>query len=214
MILLPFDTCNAYAKKETLKIIQIEIHSYGILYFSLLRIYRTAKLTYKGLMSKNITIAADPLATRKLTDILEQHEITNARLVSAETSSQADITLTETQNPVRIGKILDMITKGTQKQTELLIGPYVLLANDLTLHSKDKTIRLTEKERDILVYLYNQTTPTGKDELLKAIWGYNTELETHTLETHIYRLRQKIETDPSAPIILITEEDGYRLDKK
>lgn len=76
---------------------------------------------------------------------------------------------------------------------------------------KDK-VRLTEKESTILKYLYrakDQTVP--RDVLLHEVWGYNLQVATHTLETHIYRLRQKIETDPSSAQLLITDGGGYRL---
>ena len=70
---------------------------------------------------------------------------------------------------------------------------------------------LTEKEADILTYLYRAEGKTvDKDTLLREVWGYNAEVATHTLETHIYRLRQKIDLDPSHPLI-ICDEGGYRL---
>lgn len=73
-------------------------------------------------------------------------------------------------------------------------------------------VRLTDKETSILKYLYRQGPKTiSRDILLKEVWGYNNRVTTHTLETHIYRLRQKIERDPSHARLLVTEEGGYRL---
>ena len=73
-------------------------------------------------------------------------------------------------------------------------------------------IRLTEKETAILKYLFRAgDNVIGRDELLNEVWGYNSGVTTHTLETHVYRLRQKIERDPSNAAILVTETGGYRL---
>ncbi len=73
-------------------------------------------------------------------------------------------------------------------------------------------VRLTDKETSILKYLYRQGPKTiSREILLKEVWGYNNRVTTHTLETHIYRLRQKIERDPSNARLLVTEDGGYRL---
>ena len=73
-------------------------------------------------------------------------------------------------------------------------------------------MRLTEKETAILKYLYRAgEKAVTRDILLNEVWGYNAGVTTHTLETHIYRLRQKIERDPAAASILVTESGGYRL---
>ncbi|MDP3175421.1 MAG: response regulator transcription factor [Phenylobacterium sp.] len=75
-----------------------------------------------------------------------------------------------------------------------------------------KKIRLTEKETNILKYLYRAgEKPVSREELLAEVWGYNAGVTTHTLETHVYRLRQKIEPDPSNARLLLTEAGGYRL---
>ena len=75
-----------------------------------------------------------------------------------------------------------------------------------------KKIRLTEKETAILKHLYRAGARViGRDTLLGEVWGYNAGVTTHTLETHVYRLRQKIERDPAHAEILVTETGGYRL---
>jgi len=85
-------------------------------------------------------------------------------------------------------------------------------AAKLLVDEKAKKIRLTEKETNILKYLYRAGEKTvSREELLAEVWGYNAGVATHTLETHVYRLRQKIEPDPAVARILITEMGGYRL---
>jgi len=94
------------------------------------------------------------------------------------------------------------------------IGPYNFRpAAKLLVDAKaNKKIRLTEKETAILKYLYRAgDRAVSRDVLLADVWGYNAAVTTHTLETHIYRLRQKIEPDRDRATILVTESDGYRL---
>lgn len=82
----------------------------------------------------------------------------------------------------------------------------------MLVDSSQKKIRLTEKETNILKYLYRAgEKPVSREELLAEVWGYNAGVTTHTLETHVYRLRQKIEPDPSNARLLLTEAGGYRL---
>jgi len=85
-------------------------------------------------------------------------------------------------------------------------------AAKLLLDPKGGKVRLTEKETSILKYLYRAGEKSvTRDVLLSEVWGYNSGVTTHTLETHIYRLRQKIEKDPSRAEILVTEAGGYKL---
>ncbi|MAJ92627.1 MAG: response regulator transcription factor [Rhodospirillaceae bacterium] len=95
------------------------------------------------------------------------------------------------------------------------IGPYTFRpAAKIMIDTAngDRKIRLTEKETAILKYLFRAgETVIGRDVLLNEVWGYDSGVTTHTLETHVYRLRQKIERDPSNAEILITEPGGYRL---
>lgn len=95
-----------------------------------------------------------------------------------------------------------------------VVGPYsfkpalkMLIETD-----SDKRIRLTEKETAILKFLYRAGTGVvPRDTLLNEVWGYNADVNTHTLETHVYRLRQKIEPKPNEATLLVTEPGGYRL---
>ena len=93
------------------------------------------------------------------------------------------------------------------------IGPYSFQPSaKLLLSEEGSKIRLTEKEASILKYLYRAgQQPVGRDELLHEVWGYNSGVTTHTLETHIYRLRRKIEPDAGNATLLITEAGGYKL---
>jgi DNA-binding response OmpR family regulator len=93
------------------------------------------------------------------------------------------------------------------------IGPFTFQPGSKHLiNEKGSKLRLTEKETAILRFLYRagQAVVT-RDVLLKEVWGYNSNVTTHTLETHIYRLRQKIERDPAKSQLLITEAGGYKL---
>jgi DNA-binding response OmpR family regulator len=85
-------------------------------------------------------------------------------------------------------------------------------AAKLLIDETQKKIRLTEKETNILKYLYRAgEKPVSREELLAEVWGYNAGVTTHTLETHVYRLRQKIEPDPANAKLLLTEAGGYKL---
>ncbi|MDA8914268.1 response regulator transcription factor [Amylibacter sp.] len=99
------------------------------------------------------------------------------------------------------------------EETEFSLGKYIFKPNSKTLEIEgNNPILLTEKETDILKFLYkNLENVVSRETLLHEVWGYNFNVTTHTLETHIYRLRQKIETDPSNATFLKTETGGYQL---
>ena len=94
-----------------------------------------------------------------------------------------------------------------------VVGPYTFKPSQkLMTDAKGGKVRLTEKEAAIIKYLYRaEQKVVTRDVLLEEVWGYNSGVTTHTLETHVYRLRQKIERDPSNAEILVTESGGYKL---
>jgi DNA-binding response OmpR family regulator len=101
---------------------------------------------------------------------------------------------------------------GQSEEAVYKIGPYTFRPSaKLLIDAKGKRVRLTEKETNILKFLYRSGDTVPRDTLLHEVWGYNPAVTTHTLETHIYRLRQKIETSPGQAQLLVTESGGYRL---
>ena len=119
--------------------------------------------------------------------------------------------------PVLLKSIETQLHKFKKSEnTKYSIGNYIFKPNSKILESKEgRSIRLTEKENNILNFLYkNLGNVINRETLLHEVWGYNSKVTTHTLETHIYRLRQKIEDDPSKAYFLITKPGGYKLRHK
>tara|TARA_R110000787_G_scaffold59001_2_gene133898 strand:- start:450 stop:1145 length:696 start_codon:yes stop_codon:yes gene_type:complete len=121
--------------------------------------------------------------------------------------------------PFRIGTLLARL-RAHIRQHELsedasfALGPYIFRPALRTLERTDgkKDIGLSEKENAILKYLYRAgDRPVSCETLYAEIWDHATSLMTHTLQTHVYRLRRKIEADPARPDILLSEDGGYRL---
>ena len=121
--------------------------------------------------------------------------------------------------PFRLGVLMERLRflicqYDRSDDVVFIIGPYRFQPSNKTLvHNNDQCkLRLTDKETAILKYLYRAGDKVvSREVLLGDVWGYNSSVTTHTLETHVYRLRQKIEPDPSNVTILITEPGGYRL---
>ncbi len=121
--------------------------------------------------------------------------------------------------PFRIGVLLARLRAHLRQHAQsedavFTIGPYTFRpsAKLLLENTTERKVRLTEKETAILKFLYRAGQRViDRETLLHEVWGYNPGVTTHTLETHVYRLRQKIEEDPSAAKFLVTETGGYKL---
>ncbi len=121
--------------------------------------------------------------------------------------------------PFRLNVLLARIRAHIRQHEQsedavFVIGPYSFQpsAKLLIETATEKKVRLTEKETSILKFLFRAgDKPVTRETLLDEVWGYNAGVTTHTLETHVYRLRQKIEKDPSNAMILVTEPGGYKL---
>ena len=121
--------------------------------------------------------------------------------------------------PFRLGVLLARLRAHIRQHERsddavYTIGPYTFQPSNKLLveNESNRKVRLTDKEAAILKYLYRAgDRVVGREVLLDEVWGYNAGVTTHTLETHIYRLRQKIEQNPANARILITGSGGYRL---
>ena len=124
--------------------------------------------------------------------------------------------------PFRINELLARLRAqlrvfDNSEDAVFAVGPYTFRPASKVLQdaARNRRIRLTEKECSILKFLYRAGgRAVARQVLLNEVWGYNAAVTTHTLETHIYRLRQKIETDPTNAALLLTEGGGYRLDSE
>ncbi len=115
--------------------------------------------------------------------------------------------------PVLLARMRAHLRSHEQSEDAVFaIGPYQFKPSAKLLTEGARKVRLTEKETAILRFLYRVGPKVvSRETLLHEVWGYNPAVTTHTLETHIYRLRQKIEVDPAKAKLLVTETGGYRL---
>ncbi len=103
------------------------------------------------------------------------------------------------------------IQKSFQDQSSIKIKNFVLDTNSRTLKKNNKNLKLTEREIDMILFLKNAENPVNIATLEKEIWRYSSELETHTVETHIYRLRKKIKDEFGDDDLILSKKNGYIL---
>ena len=118
--------------------------------------------------------------------------------------------------PIKIDKFIEKINIQLLKQkynyqSEIRINKYKLNLNSREISLKKKLIKLTEKEIDIILFLNENKKPINIDVLQKEVWGYSSELETHTVETHIYRLRKKIKDKFNDKKFILSLKKGYQI---
>ena len=160
--------------------------------------------------------------TNKFIDLLAKAQQNTPIILLQENSNHSEETHSAAvqyviRTPFRISTLITSIIKCINNfeqddNRKINVGPYVFIPKRKVMVNDGTEIRLTDKETAMISYLhFSDLDVVCRDELLHAIWGYNSDVNTHTLETHVYRLRQKIEKNPSKAEILVTEESGYRL---
>ncbi len=104
---------------------------------------------------------------------------------------------------------IQIIKHNYNNQSKIKINNYYLDLNSRTIHKEERTLKLTEREVDIILFLNDQDQPKKINNLQEKVWGYSSDLETHTVETHIYRLRKKISENFKDNNFIISTDDGY-----
>ncbi|MDA9751889.1 winged helix-turn-helix domain-containing protein [Candidatus Pelagibacter sp.] len=123
------------------------------------------------------------------------------------------------KSPININDLIQTLNINFLKskfieQSKIDLGRYNLDLNSRILNQNEKELELTEKETSILIFLKQSKDPVKIDQLQEKVWGYNSELETHTVETHVYRLRKKIKDKFYDNEFIISDKKGYFLNEK
>jgi DNA-binding winged helix-turn-helix (wHTH) protein len=123
------------------------------------------------------------------------------------------------KSPININDLIQTLNINFLKskfieQSKIDLGRYYLDLNSRILNQNEKELELTEKESSILIFLKQSKDPVKIDQLQEKVWGYNSELETHTVETHVYRLRKKINDKFYDNEFIISDKKGYFLNEK
>ena len=118
--------------------------------------------------------------------------------------------------PIKISKLFERINIEFLKlqfneKSKIDIGKYKIDLNSRYLIYNDQKLKLTEKEADMIIYLYKSNSPVKINQLQKDVWGFKSKLETHTVETHIYRLRKKILEIFKDNDFIISKKNGYKI---
>ncbi len=135
-------------------------------------------------------------------------------IISKEQNAIESYYLVLKNSPLKISKLIEIINieflkKKFDLQSDLTIGPYNLNLNSRQISKKSVKLKLTEREGNLIIFLNQSTSPVSVDTLQKEVWEYGSELETHTVETHIYRLRKKIKEKFNDNNFIISTKEGY-----
>tara|TARA_Y100000816_G_scaffold179759_1_gene130000 strand:+ start:1752 stop:2351 length:600 start_codon:yes stop_codon:yes gene_type:complete len=119
-----------------------------------------------------------------------------------------------TKFPIKISNLIDqlnarLIQQNYLAQSNIIINKYILDINSRKLKKSDNELKLTEREIDTIIFLKNENKPVKVDMLQKKVWKYGEDLETHTVETHIYRLRKKLKDTFDDDEFIQSKKDGY-----
>ena len=173
------------------------------------------KILYQILVEIDEHISFNLLNIKKISELSLKDE-NNCLIISNKKLKGFDNQININNYPIGITKLIESINikflkKKYNQQSEIDLGLYKLNLNSRKIFSKDKSLDLTERESNIIIFLNNSKTPVKIIELQTEVWGHNSKLETHTVETHIYRLRKKINDIFSDSNFIKSSKLGYTI---
>lgn len=174
------------------------------------------KITFQNLPPAVVSVLAEQLAAVDGIDIARDSMTPDLVVTAAPVAVAGCPVLVLPPSPVRMGdmlrRIAQMLAQPALYLDDVDLGSCVFRPQEKTVQRGADDIALTDREVAILAYLLrHHGRAVSRDELLENVWQYHKDVDSHTLETHIYRLRQKIEQEADAPVLLVTVEGGYRL---
>ena len=148
-------------------------------------------------------------------DVLVQ-KFKNSLIIAKKVTNGTSNQLILNQLPIKITKLLEkinieLIKSQFNEKSKINIGKYKIDLNSRQLIFNNQILKLTEKEANIIIYLYKSNSPVKINQLQKEVWGFKSKLETHTVETHIYRLRKKILKIFKDNDFIISKKNGYKI---
>ena len=167
-------------------------------------------------INDNVNLIIKRASKNDISDFISQP---NTLIFTQKKISSLDNQIIFNSFPVPISKLLEKINTqflktNFNKQSDVMIGSYKFNLNSREMSQSDLKLKLTEKEINSIVYLFNSKDVVKIDELQSKVWGYQPKLETHTVETHIYRLRKKISQKFNDENFILTNKSGYEIVKK
>ena len=148
--------------------------------------------------------------------INEYFEKKNLLIISGEKNFITEKQIKISQYPINFLKLVEIININFLKnkfnqQNKIQVGKYYINLNSRTMSYKNKVLSLTEKEIKIINYLNIEKKEITINKLQSEVWGYKSKLETHTVETHVYRLRKKIENKFNDNSFILSTKNGYKI---
>ena len=173
------------------------------------------KILYQILVEIDEHISFNLLNIKKISELSLKDE-NNCLIISNKKLKGFENQITINHYPIGIIKLIESINikflkKKYNQQSEIDLGIYKLNLNSRKIFNKDKSLDLTERESNIIIFLNNSKTPVKISKLQTEVWGHNSKLETHTVETHIYRLRKKINDIFSDNNFIKSSKLGYTI---
>ncbi len=146
----------------------------------------------------------------------QKNSLNNCLIITSQKIESLKNQIVVDVHPIKFSKLIEKINiyfikSEFSQKSEFIIGKYKIDLNSREIKKNSLILKLTEKETNIIVYLSNLSEPVSVDQLQSKVWGYQSKLETHTVETHVYRLRKKILKKFDDDSFIISKKNGYQI---